>query len=109
MMNIHLNEPELKEAIERFIESQGFDLTNRAVTISLTAGRSGRGHYADITLTRDDIAEEDPFAESAVVETVEPDNVAEFTAEATTVESDENSDDYTANDDDQNALDALFG
>lgn len=108
-MNIHLNEPELKEAIERFIESQGFDLSNRTVNINLTAGRGGRGHYADITLTSDATVEEDPFAESTVADTAEPDNLAEFTAVEAVVESDENSDNFEAEDDDQNALDALFG
>lgn len=63
-MKIHLNETELKQAIEQFIDNQGIDLSQREISIELTAGRGARGHYADIHLAQPgQEIDDNPFVE----------------------------------------------
>ena len=65
-MKIHLDERELKIAIKEYIGNQGIDLSQREISISLTAGRGDRGHYADIELMEHKAdPSEDPFNEAS--------------------------------------------
>ena len=65
-MKIHLDERELKQAIEQYIGSQGIDLSQREIDIQLTAGRGSRGHYADIVLVEQGAdTSADPFADDS--------------------------------------------
>ena len=74
-MKIHLDERELKIAIQEYIGNQGIDLSQREIDIQLTAGRGERGHYADIELVEHkEDPTEDPFNDSPTEETAsEPD------------------------------------
>jgi hypothetical protein len=74
-MKIHLQEQELKTAIEEYISNQGIDLSQREIDIQLTAGRGTRGHYADIEIVehQENLAE-DPFFEDDAPETETPES-----------------------------------
>ena len=50
-MIINLNQEEIYQAIRDSIEAQNIPLAGRDVTVTLTAGRSGNGHKAQIVLT----------------------------------------------------------
>lgn len=50
-MKINLNETELHQAIEQYIENEGIDLSKKVIDIQLTAGRSPKGFNADVVIS----------------------------------------------------------
>jgi hypothetical protein len=62
-MKIHLNQAEIFEAVQQYIEGQGISLAHRNIDISMKAGRGDRGHYADVHIRRDKSDPTDPFVE----------------------------------------------
>jgi len=68
-MQLRIDETEIHEAISDWISKEGLALEGKKVEIDMTAGRGTTGHYADITITRDDVVasaqEETPFKSNA--------------------------------------------
>lgn len=49
-MQIQLRQPEIEQALKQYISQQGFNLVEKSVQISFTAGRKESGTSADITI-----------------------------------------------------------
>jgi hypothetical protein len=49
-MNIQLKQSEIEAALRLYVLSQGFNLTNKALTIDFTAGRKAGGLIADLII-----------------------------------------------------------
>lgn len=68
-MEIRLKESELKEAVELWIENEGFSLESKRVVIDFTAGRAPNGFSAEVETFK--LAE----AEDVAVEATQPEVV----------------------------------
>lgn len=77
-MKINLNEQEIFTAIEEYISNQGIDLSEKKISIDLTAGRKPTGFYADILIgvTDADVARSPFTAENCDSESAELDQPA---------------------------------
>jgi len=53
-MQIQLKQLEIVEALKQYIAKQGLNLSNKTVDVSFTAGRSGAGLTADISIEESD-------------------------------------------------------
>lgn len=51
-MHLSLNDSEIKEAIELYISNQGINTEGSDVEIKLKAGRSGKGHSAEVQISK---------------------------------------------------------
>jgi len=49
-VKINLDEQEIQNALVEYINLQGIDLSNKAVEVTLTAGRGVNGHSAQIDI-----------------------------------------------------------
>lgn len=49
-MNISLNNTEIEEALVYYIKSQGVDLSDKTINVTLIAGRGANGHSANIAI-----------------------------------------------------------
>lgn len=72
-MNISLNNSEIEEALVHYIRSQGIDLADKAIGVTLVAGRGANGHSANIAI---DPADSSSGTESSEAE--EPANSEEI-------------------------------
>lgn len=76
-MKIHLNQTEIFEAVEQYIETQGISLAGRNIDIQMKAGRGDRGHYADVHIRKDaEDTSEDPFDDDTAADEPKPDDNA---------------------------------
>lgn len=51
-MKIDLNQPEIEDALVSFITTQGIDLSQKKVEVSLTAGRGPNGFTASVDIIK---------------------------------------------------------
>ena len=49
-MQVQLKQSELVSAVQQFVASQGFNLTDKSVTVDFTAGRGENGLSATVTI-----------------------------------------------------------
>ena len=50
-MKIQLDEAELKQAMETYVNKLGMSTKGKEITVSFTAGRSGNGHSATLDIS----------------------------------------------------------
>jgi len=75
-MNITLNDDEIKDGLVAYIATQGIDLNQKHIEVSLTAGRGPNGYSADVMIVPN---ANDVPAVTAVEVTEEPeDNTTVF-------------------------------
>jgi len=80
-----LVQSEIEEALVAFIANQGIDLSGKAISVEMTAGRGGNGHTAQISIVKgeetsnvsDNVSEIDMSADAEEGEE-EPDDTAKL-------------------------------
>ena len=77
-MKINLDESEIQKALVEYINNQGIDLSQKTVSVTLTAGRGVNGHSAQIeiesaVLESSDSAEESEAQQAIAFNFEEPD------------------------------------
>lgn len=81
-MDITLNQDEIEKAVREFIGNQGISISNKLVSISLTAGRGANGHSASVTIlpSKNPTTSKKPKAdpERGTAEDVMKENTEEF-------------------------------
>jgi len=51
-MQIQLIQSEIEEALVAYIANQGIDLSDKTISVEMTAGRGGNGHTAQISIVK---------------------------------------------------------
>ena len=78
-MRINLNEEEIQTALTEYISNQGIDLSQKRVSVELTAGRGVNGHKADIEIiSADSVDAVDSSTEMAVPDVPEEQQAIPF-------------------------------
>lgn len=54
MMRITLNQNEIEQALRNYVASQGIELRDKQVEVTLTAGRGANGFYAELNIQAKD-------------------------------------------------------
>lgn len=58
-MKLTFNSQEIEQALISYVAYQGIDLSNKDVSVNMTAGRGPNGHTAELNITTIDDAKQD--------------------------------------------------